>query len=257
MIEQRERSTSRGTLGPFQPVEDPPAAEVATAVHLWRVDLNPAPETLAALAEILSVEECQKLQSFQFEADRRRYLVSHAALRRILGRYLGLPPRHVCFWVNPSGKPALLPPAGLHFNLSHSQHTALVAVTGLGPVGVDVEYIRPLADLRGLAQSCFSAAEFCHWQELPPAQRLRAFFSAWTRKEAFIKGWGSGLSFPLDQFEVALRPGEQPLLKTITAHPEELPHWTLQDIWLGPAYAAAFALRACPADLRVRTFLER
>jgi 4'-phosphopantetheinyl transferase len=164
-------------------------------------------------------------------------------LRAILGRYLGSDPRRLRFHSNHYGKPSLAEPAGwLRFNLSHSGGLALVAVTLDHELGVDVEQVR--ADLAGLsiAEQFFSPAEVATLRALPEPDRLQAFFNCWTRKEAFVKARGEGLSFPLKRFDVSLAPGEPAALLATHDDPAEAGRWTLHALSPGPGYVAAVAV---------------
>jgi len=214
------------------------------AIHLWRVDLDLAPQQIAHLQEMLSPEETDRAGKFQFERDRRRFQAAHGALRIILNRYLGCTPTQVQYQFTSNGKPILVNSPELHFNLSHSHERALVAVAHIHPIGVDIEQIRPLDNLDALARQCFSAHEYQQFAALPAPDNLQGFFNAWTRKEAYIKAIGDGLSYPLAAFDVSLLPGEPTRLLTIASAPHEASAWTLQAVDAGAGYAAAFAVRA-------------
>ncbi len=219
-------------------------------VDIWRASLEIDSRQLPALQAHLSAPDQERAALFHFERDRRRYVTAHAALRGILGRYLDCPPREISFQINPYGKPALGQAAGLHFNLAHSHEIALVAVTRLGEIGVDLEHVRPLDDLEALAYRTFSAAEYHRLQTLTGAMRQRAFFDCWARKESYIKALGEGLSHALQDFSVSLLPGEPARLLDVRGNPGEASRWTLQAIELSEAYAAAFAIRATSVGLR-------
>jgi 4'-phosphopantetheinyl transferase len=223
----------------------PPQASLgANRVDLWRVALNVEPACQAALGDLLSSQETQQACRFQFERDRRRYLVAHAALRTILSRYLGCDPHAVHYQVSSYGKPSLKGHAGLHFNLAHSHELALIAVTALGEIGVDVEHIRALDGIDQLARVCFSEQEYQQFHALPNLEGQHAFFHCWARKEAYIKALGEGLSHPLQQFSVALLPTQSARMLSIDGSSEEAAQWTLQSVDLGAEYTAAFAVRA-------------
>ncbi len=221
-----------------------------TTVHLWRVDLDlPIPQ-ITGLQETLSPDETLRAGKFQFERDRRRFLVAQGALRAILCRYLGCAPGQVKYRYTPKGKPFLEDSSELYFNLSHSHERALVAVARIHPLGVDIEHHRPLDDMDTLARQCFSTSEYQQFARLPAPVNLQAFFNAWTRKEAFIKAIGDGLSYPLADFDVSLLPGEPARLITIARSSTEAAAWTLQAIEAGAGYTAAFAVRAKDVTLQ-------
>lgn len=225
-------------------------------VDIWRINLNPAPHLHSVGPEYLSTEEISRMEMFHFEADRRRYLVSHCGLRVILSRYLGNNPDEIRYQYSDKGKPSLMPPAGLFFNLSHSHEIALVAVAAHREIGVDVEWVRPLEDIRQLAKTCFSLSEYQAFSQAPPPHNLRVFFNGWTSKEAYIKAVGDGLSIPLDQFDVSMQPQQTSKLVCVAGHPEEAKQWTLREVPLGDEYAAAFAVRAGQVKVRFLSFFE-
>jgi 4'-phosphopantetheinyl transferase len=210
-------------------------------LHVWRIDLARARVDQAALSD----EEQARAARFLLERDRRRFVASHAALRRILTRYLGpVAPR---FADGPHGKP-FLDGAALRFNLSHSGELALVAVADGREVGVDVEAVREL-DLAGMARVSFSPRERAALFALPPDERLPAFFRCWTRKEAHLKATGFGLALPLDGFDVSLGPDEPARLVATRPDPDEARRFSLLHLDVGPGYAAAVEVAGPPPAL--------
>lgn len=230
-----------------------PRAEGAE-VHVWRVTplTRPAGE-VAALRPLLSEDEAARADRFRFEHHRGHFVVARAALRRILGRYLGQPARLLRFGYNEYGKPTL-PHPPLRFNLSHAGEVALLAVTSGREVGVDVEAVRDDIEGDQLAERFFSPGEVETLMSLPEGLRPRAFFDCWTRKEAFIKALGSGLSHPLDAFDVSLAPGEPAALLRTRTDPLEAARWTLRELEPGEGYAAAVAVEGGGWELRCWDF---
>jgi len=197
------------------------------------------------LQSTLSTDECQRAERFYFQRDRRRFTVARGVLRSILSQYLGLAPQQLRFCYGPHGKPALVStsgPARLHFNVSHSHELALYAITYDRHIGVDVEHIRTDFACEAIAERFFSPPERAVLRCLPPQVKYEAFFNCWTRKEAYIKACGEGLSLPLDQFDVSLAPGVPAALLATRWAPHEAARWTLRDIVPGPGYAAALAV---------------
>jgi 4'-phosphopantetheinyl transferase len=172
-------------------------------LRLSWIDLD---ATVPALqADDLSRSEWERAARFRFERDRRRFLVSRMALREVLAAELGCSPREIRLELTPTGKPILAEPAkGLHFNLSHSAHHALVGVSRAAPVGVDIEILRPLEDVEALARAHFDDQECAALLALPAAQRMRHFLRVWARKEACLKAWGAGLGWPPREVAVGL-----------------------------------------------------
>ncbi|KAF0249532.1 MAG: phosphopantetheine-protein transferase, partial [bacterium] len=168
-------------------------------VHVWSILLDQTSETTASLRQILSLEEQSRADKFYFEHDRNRFTVARAILRTILGNYLGHNPSDIKFSYAKNGKP-FLENIDLQFNVSHSQDLALCAFTYQRELGVDVEYLRLMKDAEQIAKRFFSPRESSLFCSLPPQEQQLAFFRCWTRKEAYIKAIGDGLSYPLDKF---------------------------------------------------------
>jgi 4'-phosphopantetheinyl transferase len=214
-------------------------------VHVWEVWTDRIDADLPAFNQILAFEEQERAARFKFAKDRRRYVLAHAALRQILARYLQTDAARLKFRVGAHGKPELVPPANrllLQFNLSHSHEAALIAVTHRRQIGVDVEYIKRDFAWVEIAERFFSPAEVAKLQALAPELQQRAFFACWTRKEAYIKAKGGGLSIPLQDFEVSLAPKEPPALLAHRGDPEEVNRWRFSEIEAGLDYAAALAV---------------
>jgi 4'-phosphopantetheinyl transferase len=228
-------------------------------VDVWATALDPAPAVQARLDQWLDADERARAARFVFPRDARRFRVARGTLREILGAYLGTTPDAVRFVYAAAGKPALAAPfaeAGVAFNVSHSGEIALYAIGGPGRLGVDIEQVRPLDDLEALATRNFSTAEQRALLALPPAQREPAFFACWTRKEAFIKALGDGLSYPLDAFTVSFAPGEPARFVQIRDEPATAARWTLVAIEVDVGYAAAVAVDG-PATVTVRGSWEQ
>jgi 4'-phosphopantetheinyl transferase len=243
----RELSPQGANL-PSDPVERSPVVVpplLPRQLHLWRIHLDQPAAACAPLAECLSPEEERRAARFVRQRDRRRFVVSHAALRMILGQYLGLPPERVEIEVAAGGKPSLAPVPGLlplMFNLSHSEELALVGVTLEQRIGVDVEHGRSLVDAESIVKRYFSAGERARWQALAEDERLPAFFRGWTRKEAYLKARGVGLSAGLDRFEVSFAAGEPTCLVEEGGTPDSATRWQVYDVSPGGGYAAACAV---------------
>jgi len=216
---------------------------------LWRVDLDAAPDPAALAA--LSPAERQRADRFVFPRDGARFVAAHAALRQLLAAQTGIPAARLEFVEGDTGKPALTGPAGaegsevLHFNLSHSQGLALVAVSRGAEVGVDVELERAMPDAMELAGRCFSPQETADLRAAPPAARDRAFLVGWTRKEACIKALGLGLSVDLPKLHVGL---ETALRHTHHATPEGRRALSVVSLFLGSGTVGAIAFAAPPSD---------
>jgi 4'-phosphopantetheinyl transferase len=226
----------------------PPSAELtlsSSEVHVWQASLDPAASCVEQLQRTLSAEELHRAARFHFPRDRRRFIVARGVLRDILSRYLSVPPAELGFRYSAYGKPALADMTdeeGLCFNMSHSHEMALFAITRGREVGVDIEYLRTAVACEEIAEHFFSARERATLRALPETRKHQAFFNCWTRKEAYIKAHGEGLSLPLDQFDVSLAPGEPAALLATRGDPREALRWSLQALTPAPGYVAALAV---------------
>lgn len=214
-------------------------------VHVWRASLDQPESVLQCLRTTLSADEAARAARFHFERDRWRFTVARGVLRAILARYLDLAPEDIQFSYGPQNKPALIDTRqnnNLQFNLSHSQNQALYAFACNRDVGVDIEQIRAMSDAEGVARRFFSTCEYAVFQALPPQRRDEGFFNCWTRKEAYIKALGDGLSHPLGTFDVSLRPGEPAALLAVRGDPGEVSRWSMRALTPVPGYVAALVV---------------
>jgi len=214
-------------------------------VHVWLAKLDQPLETLRALRHLLSPDEIHRAERFHFRKDREHFTVARGVLRTILGGYLRVEPTQLHFAYSAYGKPAL---AGikdhrtLRFNLSHSHELALYAFTLKRDIGLDLEYRREDFASEQIAEQFFSAREVETLRALPPRLRTEGFFNCWTRKEAYVKAVGLGLSLPLDQFDVSLAPSEPAALLRTGDDERETARWSLRELTPAEGYAAALAV---------------
>jgi 4'-phosphopantetheinyl transferase len=226
-----------------EPWRRPPAniALRADEVHVWRAALDQPRERLDRLRGALAPDERERASRFHFERDRRRFAAARGLLREILSRYAGLPADALRFGYTSYGKPHLAEEwgGGVRFNVSHSGELMLCAVGRGREVGVDIEQVRADVEHEEIAGRFFSEREVAALRALPVGLRREAFFLCWTRKEAYIKGIGEGLSLPLDSFDVSLAPGEPASLLAVRGDGRAAARWTLRALEPGPGYHAA------------------
>jgi 4'-phosphopantetheinyl transferase len=211
-------------------------------VHVWRAGLDV--EALRHFEETLSPDEQARAERFHASVDRAHYLAARGTLRAILAQYLGTPAAALRFCANAQGKPALLPSGGiedLRFNVSHSHGLALFAFALRREVGVDLEEVRPSGKENKLAERFFSPQEVAALRALPASSQAEAFFHCWTRKEAYVKARGTGLSIDLSSFAVSLAPGELINLPVSSASDPEAARWSIRALSPGSGYAGAVA----------------
>jgi 4'-phosphopantetheinyl transferase len=170
----------------------------------------------------------------------------------VLSGYLGTGPDAIAFRSNGDGKPRLAHPERLRFNLSHSGVLGLLAVSANREVGIDVEEIRDLEDIEDLAKTCFSPVEQAAFAAVPAVQRSWALFAGWTRKEAFLKALGEGLSRPLDSFDVSLAPGEPARLLRVEGAPSAPASYAIRSLEPAPGYVGALVVDGIQMTLRWR-----
>jgi 4'-phosphopantetheinyl transferase len=231
------RSWPAATEGPDGPLALPP-----DRVDCWFVSLANLPSDAEEVASsLLSPDEHERAKRFRFEHHRKLYVRSHAALRLLLARYLFDVPASVLIVRDATGRPILATPAGhLHFNLSHSDDGAIVAFSHSAPVGIDIEVVRDIRDFVSIAVHYFARTEVEHLLRLDPEQRLAGFYVTWTRKEAFVKALGLGLSFPLDVFCTGAQ-DRPPHLSETNGFPYR--GWTMADLAPSDQHKAAFAVQ--------------
>ena len=222
-------------------------------VHLWEADLDARDLDSDQWTYLLSDDEMARAQRFHFERDERRFIRAHGMLRSLLGVYLKAKPSVLTFDYGSNQKPQLALPwaeSGLSFNIAHSQQIGIFAFTRNREIGVDIECIRDIADMDGIAETNFHRNERASLQAMPPGERKAAFFRCWTRKEAFIKAIGQGLSHPLDQFDVSVAAGK-PDRASVIDHGLGS-KWEIWDVPIGSIGSAAVAVQGKGLKITIR-----
>jgi 4'-phosphopantetheinyl transferase len=228
-------------------------------IHVWLASLDWSPQGVDQIRRFLSEDEQKRSQSFYFPKDARHYTVARGLLRVILGNYIGVKPDMIEFCYNRYGKPTLEKTfAGdqIRFNVSHSHGKALIAVSQYRSLGVDIEFIRPNPERLKIADRFFSEREAALLRTLPKRQQEEGFYLCWTRKEAYIKAAGKGLSIPLDQFDVSLEPGNQAALLRNDLDPAETARWLFYSLPPTPGWALALVAEGEPADIKCWEWVE-
>ena len=221
-------------------------------LHLWCTSLDLAAWRIDELRRTLCEEEQRRAARFRLGRLRDHFIAARGTLRTVLARYVGTEPAALRFEYQYHGKPVLASDGGprrLHFNLSHSHGVAVIAVAGR-ELGVDVEWVRPRDSAGQLVQRFFSEDEKRQWEQLPAEFQPLAFFHGWTRKEAWLKAVGSGLTFPLSEFCVSMMPGEPARVLSICGNESDAAVWWLDSCVPSPHYVAATAIRGQPAVIR-------
>jgi 4'-phosphopantetheinyl transferase len=221
-------------------------------VHVWCASLDIDILQSKNLSMNLSADELARAGRFRFERDRKRFILAHAFLRVIIGRYLEINPHQLCFEYTSHGKPILSSNQGydtLCFNMSHSNEFAIYAFARGRKVGIDVERIDANVDFEQIAQRFFSSGEIRSLESIHKNKRCELFFQYWTRKEAFIKATGKGMSFPMKQCDVSLMNGKAVSPIILSGNSRENLRWYGLDLAPVPGYIGAIAVEGNDWDV--------
>jgi 4'-phosphopantetheinyl transferase len=213
-------------------------------IRIWPASLDLGERVTKRLAASLAPDELRRAARLRFDRDRDRYVVGRGLLRMLLGRVLGRSPAELEFAYTPHGKPFLANGCDVSFNVSHSGDYGLFAVARTRDLGIDLEELSSTAAEERVAEHFFAPREVAALRALPREEQPQAFLRCWTRKEAYVKARGDGLSLPLHDFEVTLAADRRPALVHTAwsrAEPEE---WSMYDVsHLCPRHVAALAVR--------------
>jgi 4'-phosphopantetheinyl transferase len=238
-LEKREHDSSWSQASPVAP------ALRANHIDVWSLGLDDRAD-VESEARVLSSDEMERAHRLVFARDRIRFIRCRSTLRELLAKYLGTTASDIRFEYLACGKPQMASGQSqpvLQFSVSHSASMALIAVGSQCQLGVDIEKIRWDVDTSDLAGRFFSARERASLQALPDHLRVPGFFACWTRKEAFLKATGDGLTFPLEEFSVTTHPDLDPGIEEIRGNAEAGRQWFLADIHVFEGYRATIAVR--------------
>lgn len=215
----------------------------AGEIHLWKIHKQEHLDRYEVYWELLSDQEKKKAMHFRFYKDKSCYVIAKGVLRTLLGAYLKCDPTSISIKYAHNGKPFVFNEMEIHFNVSHAKDCILIGFAKKHEIGVDVEYVDRPVEVELIARSFFSSEEVTQLLAIDQKYQNQAFYNCWTRKEAFIKALGEGLSFPLDQFVVSLDSIEDARLITTLWDLEEKSHWFLTSVVPCDNYVGAVALR--------------
>jgi 4'-phosphopantetheinyl transferase len=221
-------------------------------VDVWRAHLALPPGELPSISSCLDEEERQRAARFRFQRDGDRFLASRGLLRNILASYLNTPPGDIHFGYASQGKPFLPDHSDLHFNLAHAADVLVVAVAAGRELGVDVEQVFSEAVMNDVSGAVLSDPERGAFGRLDPGERRDWFVRLWTRKEAYIKADGRGMSLPLDRIDVSTPAGRVRLYEDSPDNWLLSHRWGIRELTVASGYAAALATDGL--DCRVAYF---
>jgi 4'-phosphopantetheinyl transferase len=214
-------------------------------VHVWRATLDQPSFRTEVLLRTLAADEQTRAGRFYFAKDREHFIVARGVLRAILGGYLNRAPDCLSFCYGAHGKPDLAGEAdvdAIRFSVSHSHGAVLYAVARGREVGIDLERVRYDLPVAELAERFFSRSEAARLRALPTATQSEAFLRSWTRKEAYIKALGGGLSIPLDRLDVTQAAGEPGPVLAMQRDPSKAARWSVRGLSATSGYVAALAV---------------
>lgn len=222
-------------------------------IHIWRASLDVDIDAEKAFWKTLSEKERERAERFRFPIHRTQFIAGRGILRKLLGQYLRQAPETIEFEYGEQGKPFLAKAnqrsSDLNFNISHSNGFAVFAFAQKMMFGIDLELIDPNIEFEVIAPRFFSKNEATTLFSLPVEKQPQAFFNCWTRKEAFIKACGGGLSMPLEQFEMTLLPEDLPKLLAIDWSQEEVVDWSVFSFLPEKNMVGALAVKAKKAEV--------
>lgn len=225
-------------------------------IHIWKIDCLQFEYYVDHFYQILDSEETEKAEKFYFTVDKMDYILYHGACRLILSQYLEVSPEKIRFQTDAYGKPIIQYPSGhLHFNLTHSERLGMIAVAHR-KVGIDIERIDLKLDYSNLTSHLMSPLEEKNFQALHTNQKIRAFYTCWTRKEAYVKAIGKGLSYPITQVTVSLHRSE-PVILEDKVNPSEPQKWEICHLTCPSDYQGSLVYERGEADLSYYDFTQK
>lgn len=237
----------------WQKLTEPPKL-VAGELHIWQIDLDRHDDQWQPLMALLSSDEQRKAYGFRFDKHRQRYIIGSAMLRILLGSYLGYAPGTLRFTYNDHGKLSVAQNnCGLNFNAFHTEDTMLAGFVLNSKIGIDIEIIRSDIDCIEPGKHRFSDREYKAFKSLPEHEQSRGFFRTWTRKEAYIKALGIGLSYPLSRFSVSMD-STNPALIEHQDDSYDTKKWQIYDIEISDSCSAAVVVEA--SNWNIHYYLE-
>jgi 4'-phosphopantetheinyl transferase len=208
---------------------------VPQGIEIFVVDTSPSAREEARAAAFLDTFEQAEAARFVKPDDRSSFIFRRAA-RCDLSAALGVG----ALRNDSNGRPL----AGSDWpgiSFSSDDGCALLAFSRVFALGVDIERLRPIDDIDGVARLAFSAAEYKLLDEAPAPLRDERFLEVWTQKEAWLKGRGLGLTDEVTR---------QCTVRAVAEQSSDAARWQMSRIAARPGYVAALAWRraARPAD---------
>jgi 4'-phosphopantetheinyl transferase len=215
-------------------------------VYIFSVCFNDFWNISEKLFKNLSADEIKRAKRFHFENDKKHFIIGRGILRSLLGKFLNTEPSSIAFSYAKNGKPSIVIPAdnNLFFNISHSHNRIVLALSYAADLGIDIEFRKELLDIDRLAKNYFSMNENKIFSRLTEQEKSGAFFDCWTRKEAFVKAVGGGLTIPFNSFDVSVESCKSPKLLRVGGNYTTVEEWQLFNLQMAKGYSGALAIKA-------------
>lgn len=218
-------------------------------IHLWVLKFSEYPFDKIQYEKLLDDSEIERMNNFKFDKDKKTYAITRSTLRVLLSRYIDIEPTDVTFYCNDYGKPFLgNANKDIQFNVSHSGNYGLIAITEKSPVGVDIEKINPDFASIEIAKKYYSQTENELLNNENSKDKIKVFFNIWSRKEAYIKCFGEGLSIPLNEFSISTDSNNP----TILNYHKKSEYGFLYNLDIDPSYSSA--LMVLGKEKRIKIF---
>lgn len=221
-----------------------------STVHLWHARFDWLADQYQTFESTLAADERLRAARYLAKQMRDRYVLARGMLRAVLASYVNAIPGALRLAYGLRGKP-FLPNSDLRFNLSHADGLIVLAVSQGVEIGVDVERVRPIPEMKTMVRDNFSLREQAALWSLPATDQADAFFRIWTRKEAYVKALGDGyMSF--GQFEVN---HENPP-RLLSVQQGDPARWSLAHLDFDTEYAGAICVEGEAPQVITRNYLE-
>jgi len=220
-------------------------------IDIWLCHLKDLSKNIDEFYSLLAKDERERADKLKIEDKRKQYIITRGSLRQRLGSLTNLEPKDFVFEYMEHGKPVLANDpryADITFNISHSNDFSLIAITLKQVIGIDIEKINPDSDHQQLVTRFFSMVEQSEFQALPEKIKAKAFCACWTRKEAFIKAVGDGVSYGLDNFDVSIDPENQS--SKINLHQDSDETWSVHHLPINDDYIGCLVSNSDDVNVR-------
>ena len=209
-------------------------------VVVWMTQVLTAQNAMPFLESCLDAHDRERAARFHFAEDRARYVLGRALVRNILGRYLAQAPETIALTYTDHGQPYFPGDETMRFSITHAHDLVAVALTANAQIGIDIEYVERKLNLNELAGRILSADDFGAFKALPGSEKEAEFFRVWTRKEAYLKARGEGISEGLQKISVSFGPDEVTSLAD-TRDESTAQKWRMHKLSLPAEYMGALA----------------